>query len=113
LENWNPDQGWAKHEQSVAEAPVHAAPLRVSAFHGKTARADRTNSLTQRVVSFWRHAMRIHGLPTISVPCGFSESGLPIGLQISGNHLSESTVLALAHAYERATDWHKRRPMLS
>jgi aspartyl-tRNA(Asn)/glutamyl-tRNA(Gln) amidotransferase subunit A len=57
-------------------------------------------------------AFDIYGLPTISVPCGFSGSGLPIGLQISGNHFSESTVLALAHAYEQATEWHKRRPML-
>jgi aspartyl-tRNA(Asn)/glutamyl-tRNA(Gln) amidotransferase subunit A len=58
-------------------------------------------------------AFDIYGLPTISVPCGFSSSGLPIGLQISGNHFAESTVLALAHAYEQATDWHKRRPVLS
>jgi aspartyl-tRNA(Asn)/glutamyl-tRNA(Gln) amidotransferase subunit A len=58
-------------------------------------------------------AFDIYGLPTISVPCGFSSSGLPIGLQISGNHFAESTVLALAHAYERATDWHKRRPRLA
>ena len=58
-------------------------------------------------------AFDIYGLPTISVPCGFSASGLPIGLQISGNHFSESTVLALAHAYERATEWHARRPPLS
>jgi aspartyl-tRNA(Asn)/glutamyl-tRNA(Gln) amidotransferase subunit A len=58
-------------------------------------------------------AFDIYGLPTISVPCGFSGSGLPIGLQISGNHFAESMVLTLAHAYEQATDWHKRRPQLS
>jgi aspartyl-tRNA(Asn)/glutamyl-tRNA(Gln) amidotransferase subunit A len=58
-------------------------------------------------------AFDIYGLPTISVPCGFSSSGLPIGLQISGNHFAESTVLALAHAYEQATEWHRRRPTLS
>ena len=58
-------------------------------------------------------AFDLYGLPTISLPCGFSQSGLPIGLQISGNHFSESAVLALAHAYEQATDWHKRRPVLS
>jgi aspartyl-tRNA(Asn)/glutamyl-tRNA(Gln) amidotransferase subunit A len=57
-------------------------------------------------------AFDIYGLPTISVPCGFSASGLPIGLQMSSNHFAESTVLALAHAYEQATDWHKRRPAL-
>jgi aspartyl-tRNA(Asn)/glutamyl-tRNA(Gln) amidotransferase subunit A len=58
-------------------------------------------------------AFDVYGLPTISVPCGFSASGLPIGLQISGNHFAESTVLTLAHAYEQATEWHKRRPQLS
>ena len=49
---------------------------------------------------------------TISIPCGFTTSGLPIGLQISGAHFAESTVIALAHAYEQATEWHKRRPAL-
>jgi len=58
-------------------------------------------------------AFDIFGLPTISIPCGFTSSGLPIGLQISGNHFAESTVLTLAHAYEQATEWHKRRPMLN
>jgi aspartyl-tRNA(Asn)/glutamyl-tRNA(Gln) amidotransferase subunit A len=42
------------------------------------------------------------------VPCGFSSTGLPIGLTIAGPHFSESLVLALANAYEKATDWHKR-----
>jgi aspartyl-tRNA(Asn)/glutamyl-tRNA(Gln) amidotransferase subunit A len=55
----------------------------------------------------------IFGLPTISVPCGFTRSGLPIGLQVSGAPVAESTVLALAHAYERETEWHRRRPELT
>jgi aspartyl-tRNA(Asn)/glutamyl-tRNA(Gln) amidotransferase subunit A len=57
-------------------------------------------------------AFDIYGLPTISIPCGFTSSGLPIGLQISGAHFAEHTVLALAHTYEQATEWHKRRPKL-
>jgi aspartyl-tRNA(Asn)/glutamyl-tRNA(Gln) amidotransferase subunit A len=52
----------------------------------------------------------VWGLPTISVPCGFSRSGLPIGLQISGPHWQEARVLQMAYAYEQATNWHKRRP---
>jgi aspartyl-tRNA(Asn)/glutamyl-tRNA(Gln) amidotransferase subunit A len=52
------------------------------------------------------------GLPAISVPCGFSASGLPIGLQIVGAHWQESMVIALAHAYEQATEWHVRKPQL-
>jgi len=58
-------------------------------------------------------AFDIYGLPTISVPCGFTSEGLPIGLQISGAHFDEATVIALAHAYEQATDWHRRQPDLS
>lgn len=54
-----------------------------------------------------------YGLPAISVPCGFTSSGLPIGLQISGAPFAEATVLALAQAYEKTTDWHKRRPSLT
>jgi aspartyl-tRNA(Asn)/glutamyl-tRNA(Gln) amidotransferase subunit A len=50
------------------------------------------------------------GIPAISVPCGFSAAGLPIGLQIAGPRRGEAKVLALAHAYERATGWHARRP---
>jgi len=55
----------------------------------------------------------IYGIPTISVPCGFSRSGLPIGMQISGPPLGEMSVLALAHAYEQATGWHNRQPPLA
>jgi aspartyl-tRNA(Asn)/glutamyl-tRNA(Gln) amidotransferase subunit A len=53
-----------------------------------------------------------YGLPTISVPCGFTNSGLPIGLQITGPRLGEARVLALAHAFEQATEWHRREPDL-
>jgi aspartyl-tRNA(Asn)/glutamyl-tRNA(Gln) amidotransferase subunit A len=58
-------------------------------------------------------AFNIYGLPTISVPCGFTREGLPIGLQISGRHFDELRVTALAHAYEQATGWHAERPSLT
>ena len=51
----------------------------------------------------------VWGLPAISILCGFTESGLPIGLQIAGPPWREDLVLRLAHAYEQATAWHKRR----
>jgi aspartyl-tRNA(Asn)/glutamyl-tRNA(Gln) amidotransferase subunit A len=50
----------------------------------------------------------VYGLPAVSIPCGFSKSGLPIGLQISGAPGTEGVVLALARGYERQTDWHKK-----
>ena len=59
------------------------------------------------------YAFNIFGIPTISVPCGFSRTGLPIGLQISGPHLGEMHVLALADAYERSAGWRGRKPPLA
>jgi aspartyl-tRNA(Asn)/glutamyl-tRNA(Gln) amidotransferase subunit A len=53
------------------------------------------------------------GLPTVSVPCGFTSDALPIGLQITGAAGGEPRVLALAQAYEQATVWHTRRPPLA
>lgn len=53
----------------------------------------------------------VWGLPAISVPCGFSARGLPIGLQIAGPHWGEEQVLQLAYKYEQATEWHKRSPV--
>jgi aspartyl-tRNA(Asn)/glutamyl-tRNA(Gln) amidotransferase subunit A len=52
------------------------------------------------------------GLPAVSVPCGFSSSGLPIGLQVIGRPFDEARVLRVAHAYEQTTDWRQRRPDL-
>jgi aspartyl-tRNA(Asn)/glutamyl-tRNA(Gln) amidotransferase subunit A len=54
----------------------------------------------------------VWGFPAISVPCGFTAAGLPIGLQIAGPHWGEAAVLSLAHAYEKATSWHERKPAL-
>jgi aspartyl-tRNA(Asn)/glutamyl-tRNA(Gln) amidotransferase subunit A len=54
--------------------------------------------------------LNVWGLPAISVPCGFTQSGLPIGLQIAGPHCREDLVLRLAYAYEQASAWHKRMP---
>ncbi len=50
------------------------------------------------------------GQPTLALPCGLSASGLPLSLQLSGRAFEETTVLRLGHAYQRATDWHTRRP---
>ena len=52
----------------------------------------------------------LNGFPAITVPCGFSGDGLPIGLQLAGRPFDEETVLRAAHAYEQATEWHLQRP---
>jgi len=50
------------------------------------------------------------GLPAISLPCGFTRDGLPIGLQIVGRPFDEATILQCANSYERATAWHTQHP---
>ena len=62
----------------------------------------------------WRNTrpFNLSALPTISVPCGFTKAGLPIGLQLSAAPWQDAVVLRLAHAYEQATNWHMRRPKI-
>jgi aspartyl-tRNA(Asn)/glutamyl-tRNA(Gln) amidotransferase subunit A len=50
------------------------------------------------------------GLPALALPCGFSTTNLPVSLQLAGRPFDEATVLRVGHAYEQATDWHRRRP---
>jgi aspartyl-tRNA(Asn)/glutamyl-tRNA(Gln) amidotransferase subunit A len=50
------------------------------------------------------------GLPVISVPCGFSETKLPVGLQFVGRVRNDRAVIAAAHLFQQLTDWHTRRP---
>ena len=59
------------------------------------------------------HMFDVLGLPAISIPCGFTRDGMPIGLQITGPRFGESRVLALAHAYQQITDWHTRAPRVA
>ncbi len=56
------------------------------------------------------HMFDVLGLPAISVPCGFTQDGMPVGLQIAGPRFGETRVLTLAHAYQQVTDWHTRSP---
>ncbi|MDW7972463.1 MAG: Asp-tRNA(Asn)/Glu-tRNA(Gln) amidotransferase subunit GatA [Thermodesulfovibrio sp.] len=57
-------------------------------------------------------SINLAGVPAMSIPCGFSEKGLPIGLQIIGRPFDEAGMLQLAYAYEQSTPWHKMKPIL-
>jgi aspartyl-tRNA(Asn)/glutamyl-tRNA(Gln) amidotransferase subunit A len=56
--------------------------------------------------------VNLAGLPGLSIPCGFDEQGLPIGMQLIGNVLREDLLFKVAYAYEQATEWHKRKPSI-
>ncbi|WP_080873688.1 Asp-tRNA(Asn)/Glu-tRNA(Gln) amidotransferase subunit GatA [Oceanobacillus timonensis] len=71
-----------------------------------------SDPLTMYVNDIMTIPVNLAGVPGISIPCGFSEEGLPIGLQVIGNYFDESTVYRAAHAFEQATEHHTKRPQL-
>jgi aspartyl-tRNA(Asn)/glutamyl-tRNA(Gln) amidotransferase subunit A len=66
--------------------------------------------LTMYLSDIFTLSANLAGIPGISVPCGFSSDGMPIGLQLLGNHFDEAGLIRAAHHFEQATEHHKRRP---
>jgi aspartyl-tRNA(Asn)/glutamyl-tRNA(Gln) amidotransferase subunit A len=64
-----------------------------------------------RLLTRYTAPFNLTGLPALSLPCGFTPAGLPVGLQLIGPHWAEARVLRAGHAYEQATDWHLRQPV--
>ena len=85
--------------------PVTAPEILASKVMAGEQEVGVVGALTQ-----YTRPYNINGFPAISVPCGFSDDGMPIGLQLAGRPFDEMTVLRAAHAYEQANDWHTRRP---
>ena len=71
-----------------------------------------TDPLSMYLLDLMTIPVNLAGLPGISIPCGFDEQGLPIGLQLIGNVLREDILFHAAYAYEQATEWHKQEPSL-
>ena len=82
---------------TLAETDIDADPANWSRFMAVSANTRPFNYL---------------GLPTISVPCGFDDRGLPVGLQLAGRPFAEATVLRAADAFQGVTDWHRQAPAL-
>jgi aspartyl-tRNA(Asn)/glutamyl-tRNA(Gln) amidotransferase subunit A len=94
-------------EVDVLAMPTSAVPA--EPFPNPANPAPSVGGMASGRTSFTR-IFNITGQPSISVPCGFTPGGLPVGLMLSGRPFEDATVLRLAHAYERAHDWHARRP---
>ena len=60
----------------------------------------------------YRGVFNLPGVPAMSIPAGFDDRGLPLGVQLIGPRLGEAAVLAAGHAFQSVTDWHRRRPPL-
>jgi aspartyl-tRNA(Asn)/glutamyl-tRNA(Gln) amidotransferase subunit A len=107
-------QAGREHRRMMAEMePLYA---RFGAF--VTAGLGEAPRLADhRSVSFWQKpsaltAWNVTGQPVLALPNGFGKNGLPLGMQILGRPFGEPTILRIGHAYERATEWHTRRPVL-
>jgi len=68
--------------------------------------------LTMYLSDIFTLSANLAGIPGMSIPCGFSADGLPVGLQIMGNHFDEEMIFKVAHAFEQATEFHKQKPKL-
>ena len=69
-----------------------------------------SKATASRLPFLFTRLFNLASCPAMSVPCGFDERGLPVGLQIGGRPGSDSALLRVGHAYEQATEWHTRRP---
>jgi Asp-tRNA(Asn)/Glu-tRNA(Gln) amidotransferase A subunit family amidase len=110
-------QAMARHEMAgvLEQTPILAMPTTViPAVPIDTG----TMMVGDREVTGWRVLGQLTrlacftGQPAISIPCGFTDDGLPIGLQLLGGWFEEAQLLQVSDAFEQATDWHKRRPPL-
>ncbi|WP_319422525.1 Asp-tRNA(Asn)/Glu-tRNA(Gln) amidotransferase subunit GatA [Pleurocapsa sp. FMAR1] len=97
-------------EQAFADVDVLVAPTApTTAFK---AGDKTTDPLSMYLLDLMTIPVNLAGLPGMSIPCGFDEKGLPIGLQLISNVLREDVLFHTAYAYEQATQWHKKQPKI-
>jgi aspartyl-tRNA(Asn)/glutamyl-tRNA(Gln) amidotransferase subunit A len=93
----------------VLHVPTLAIPVPTLAETdvGGGAGMDRILALLTRL----QRPFNFLGLPSIALPCGLMPSGMPVSMQFAGRPFAEDVILHLAHAFQQATDWHRRRPL--
>jgi aspartyl-tRNA(Asn)/glutamyl-tRNA(Gln) amidotransferase subunit A len=97
---------WREVDVLITPATIMAAP-QPGALQVQV--GNRQMSTREALLRLMR-PFNLTGLPALSIPCGFTSAGLPIGLQIAGKPFDEATVLRVAHAYQLQNDWHRRQP---
>ena len=111
--------GRAQKVRTLVRRDFEAAFARVDLIVAPTTpnvpfkRGEKEDPLAMYLCDAFTIPVNLAGLPGISVPCGFNSAGLPIGLQLIGKAFDEPTLLRAAYAYEQATTWYTRRPVIA
>jgi len=95
-------------QQSFSACDVIMAPVAPTVAWDIGAKSD--DPVAEYLADIFTLSVSLAGLPGMSVPCGFGDRGRPVGLQIIGNYFDEARMLAIAHRFQEATDWHARLP---
>jgi aspartyl-tRNA(Asn)/glutamyl-tRNA(Gln) amidotransferase subunit A len=95
-------------QRAFRECDVIAGPVTTSVAFGFGEKA--ADPVEMYLSDLYTIPGSLAGLPGMSIPCGFGERNLPVGLQLTANYFEEARLLGVAHRYQQATDWHKRMP---
>ncbi len=95
-------------QRAFRECDVIASPVTTSVAFGFGEKA--ADPVEMYLSDLYTIPGSLAGLPGMSIPCGFGERDLPVGLQLTANYFEEARLLGVAHRYQLATDWHKRMP---
>jgi len=98
--------------QALARADVLIVPC-VAAVATPIGAAEEALTALGAAMTRYTYPFNLSGFPSLALPCGFDGQGLPIGLQLAAGPWQERLLLQVGHAYQRATDWHRRRPPLA
>jgi aspartyl-tRNA(Asn)/glutamyl-tRNA(Gln) amidotransferase subunit A len=101
---------WAKVFEVIDVLVTPTTPVTATKFGDVTADVPGGPKPLVRAYLDLTLPFNLTGYPAISIPCGFSKAGLPIGMQIVGRPFTENTLLRVAHQYQQETDWHDRMP---
>ncbi|OFC42498.1 aspartyl/glutamyl-tRNA amidotransferase subunit A [Acidithiobacillus caldus] len=75
--------------------------------------AKREDPVSMYLADIYTIAVNLAGIPALNLPCGFTREGLPVGMQLMGNYFADELLLAVGHAYQQSTSWHRQRPNLA
>jgi aspartyl-tRNA(Asn)/glutamyl-tRNA(Gln) amidotransferase subunit A len=95
-------------QRAFRECDVIAGPVTTSVAFGFGEKA--ADPVAMYMADLYTVPGSLAGIPSMSIPCGFGGRGRPVGLQLIANYFEEAKMLGVAHAYQRATDWHRRLP---